>query len=242
MNTILLSSNDINEISDYCLACLASEEQMDIFINPLFNEGLIKVDMDGSLTYQIHFKVDSKNSHKFNINVSVLKSKIAETTHIGSAYVIDYGNTTADIVFNKLDLNRKSTKILVDLYGGQWATKGKVFVSHAARVFYVLMEYVYFKTKDRKIIHKTGHSRKSSPSKVLTNSTSNADNILSLKDVVQYARKRARQIERHVDSWTVAGHYRHYRDKDGNIIKTVPVKSYVKGLNRKPIDKSYTLQ
>lgn len=47
-------------------------------------------------------------------------------------------------------------------------------------------------------------------------------------------------IDRKTESWEVRGHYRRIKDKEGNIIKKIFVKPYIKGNKNKEVkEKNY---
>lgn len=104
--------------------------------------------------------------------------------------------------------------------------------------------YVMDKAKERRITTVTSeevkhHGGKPKPSKE-TLSTSRSQTLnLSLDDVVKYVAEynTTRQYTKHVESFNVRGHYRHY--KNG---KVVFVKSFVKGdKNKTPKTRTYEM-
>jgi hypothetical protein len=108
----------------------------------------------------------------------------------------------------------------------------------------VVIEIIEYMNKPNEIKYKEKKIVKEKP-KNKSNSKSNKNKVVRIKKTIYKikGKKNSRSnYQRHTDSWHVRGHYRHYRNDEGEIVKKVWIPGYFKGNKEKSLNKKYKIK
>ena len=136
-------------------------------------------------------------------------------------------NPEEDNIIVKENLALPNQKQIIDL-----------FFNRLVRVICRTIEYLNRPTEKIKSDTNKQHSNYKTP-----DSTSNNITYINKKDY--QSNKTKKEYKRHKEVWEVRGHYRRYRDKNGNVIKKVWVEPHVRGPEKDDFDeedKTYNLK
>lgn len=191
------------------------------------------------IDYAFTFKLIEPYKYKLAIEFSSSESDVK--IFAGEAIVEDLGYTREKVTDVKPHKSfKKKTKNTV-----LQAVKD---IRIGAAIFLSIQYFLRDKLKDRTVVKKyidTSYSLKEqhkNKKEMSSIAEKQSIRVIDLHQMIQTINlnETHRTFERHVASWGVIGHYRHYRDKDGNITKTIFVKPYTKGKGEKA-DKIYKI-
>lgn len=108
---------------------------------------------------------------------------------------------------------------------------------YAADILVNMLYYIEIKTSNAQVVfketvEKTNFNDKKNSKRKSTIKDFDNNVFIDLENIVKYYNNKdesKKEFNRITESWEVRGHYRKIRDKDGNVIKQIFVKPYIKG-------------